>query len=194
MRLTQKQETFCLKYFELRNATEAASAAGYSLRNARRIGSENLTKLDIKQRLNELNQKVEDVAIMDKQEILKKHSIIGRAAITDFQTLGADGSYVDVGPENEHAGAVQEITSRTEYDKDGSDAAVVTKVKLHDPVRSMQEIAKLRGYYPKEGAGEGSVDNRVFNVIVSSEKARELTERVGRRLRLDDHRNKNTND
>lgn len=56
MELTQKQETFCLKYFELGNATEAAIVAGYSAKNARRIASENLTKLDVQKRLNELNK------------------------------------------------------------------------------------------------------------------------------------------
>ena len=47
VKLTQKQETFCLKYFELANATEAAIAAGYSSKTARFIGSENLTKPNI---------------------------------------------------------------------------------------------------------------------------------------------------
>ncbi len=180
--LTQKQETFCLKYFELGNASEAAVIAGYSPKYAATHTTRWLRMANIKARLDELRQKVEDAAIMNKQEILKKHSIIGRAAITDFQTLGADGSYVDVGPENEHAGAVQEITSRTEYAEDSSHSAVISKVKLHDPIKSMQEIAKLRGYYPKEGTGEGSTDNRTINIIVSSEKAKELTENVSRRL------------
>jgi len=58
MKLTQKQETFCLKYFELGNATEAAIAAGYSSKTAVKIASENLTKLDIVARLRELREAV----------------------------------------------------------------------------------------------------------------------------------------
>ena len=185
--LTQKQENFTHSLFSGMNQYDAYRDAGYDVvKQTRATIDSNASRLahnaKVLARLQELRDKVEDAAIMNKQEILKKHSIIGRAAVTDFQTLGADGSYVDVGQENEHAGAVQEITSRTEYDKDGSHPAVITKVKLHDPIKSMQEIAKLRGYYPKEGTGEGNTDNRTINIIVSSEKAKELTENVSRRL------------
>jgi len=63
MRLTQKQETFCLKYFELGNASEAALIAGYSPRTVRAIASINLTKVNIQERIKELRQKVEDESI-----------------------------------------------------------------------------------------------------------------------------------
>ena len=41
-RCTQKQEAFCVRYFELGNATEAAKLAGYSHKTAYSIGNENL--------------------------------------------------------------------------------------------------------------------------------------------------------
>ena len=42
MKLTQKQESFCINYFQLGNATEAAKLAGYSNKTAFVIASENL--------------------------------------------------------------------------------------------------------------------------------------------------------
>ena len=73
MRLTQRQETFCLKYFELGNASEAALIAGYSPRTVRAIASVNLTKINIQARLKELRQVVEDASIanvLERQQIL----------------------------------------------------------------------------------------------------------------------------
>ena len=56
MKLTQKQETFCLKYFELGNASEAALIAGYSPRSIRNIASVTLTNANVQEKLKELRQ------------------------------------------------------------------------------------------------------------------------------------------
>lgn len=47
MALTAKQELFIKEYLVDLNATQAAIRAGYSVKTARKIGQENLTKLDI---------------------------------------------------------------------------------------------------------------------------------------------------
>jgi phage terminase small subunit len=54
MPLKEKQEAFCLEYIKDYNATQAAIRAGYSQKTARTIGQENLTKLDISNRIKEL--------------------------------------------------------------------------------------------------------------------------------------------
>ena len=51
--LTPKQKAFADYYIELGNATEAARRAGYKGKNLNRIASENLSKLDIKQYIEE---------------------------------------------------------------------------------------------------------------------------------------------
>ena len=53
MKLTPKQKAFADYYIELGNATEAAQKAGYKGNNLNRIASENLSKLDIKQYIEE---------------------------------------------------------------------------------------------------------------------------------------------
>ncbi|WP_439212113.1 terminase small subunit [Duffyella gerundensis] len=63
MALTDKQEMFCREYLIDLNTTQAAIWAGYSDNTARKIGSENLTKPDIAQRIIDLkssrNERVE---------------------------------------------------------------------------------------------------------------------------------------
>ncbi len=66
--LTQRQKTFCIKYFELGNASEAALIAGYSPRTVRVIASINLTKVNIQERLKELRQKTEDDSVANVLE------------------------------------------------------------------------------------------------------------------------------
>lgn len=54
-KLTDKQELFAREYLKDLNATQAAIRAGYSAKTARSVGSENLTKPDISDRIAVLN-------------------------------------------------------------------------------------------------------------------------------------------
>ena len=175
-RLTQKQETFCVKYFELGNATEAAKLAGYSHKTAYSIGNENLKKPEVQARIQELRQKVEDAAIMNVSERQRKLSEIARARLTDFMELGQDGSWVDIGPEVPMSGAIQEIRSRTEYDDKGAKPTVYTSVKLHNPLQAIDLLNKMDKLY-SEGAPI-NIDNREIKITVVDKEAKELTERV----------------
>ena len=172
--LTQKQENFTLNLFKDMTQRESWIQAGYSSKYPLPMIDSHACSLankdKIKVRLAELRAEAAQGAVMSRQEILERHSEIARAKITDFQTAGADGSWIDIGPENKHAGAIQEITSKTEYDKDGSSPSVVMKVKLHDPVRSMQEIARLQGHYPKE---DTNITYNDIKVLIVREKPRE---------------------
>ena len=67
-RLTQKQETFCLKYFELGNIGEAALTAGYSPKTAPYIGSENLKKPQIKNLIDNRETKKSVLRIATREQ------------------------------------------------------------------------------------------------------------------------------
>ena len=54
MKLTSKQEMFCLEYLIDLNATQAAIRAGYSAKTAQQTGSENLAKPVIAERIRTL--------------------------------------------------------------------------------------------------------------------------------------------
>ena len=173
-RLTQKQKTFCLKYFELRNATEAALVAGYSPKNARRIASENLTKLDIKRRLDELNKVVEDATVatvLERKQILTE---ILRVRPADIMEISEDERDTRIKAEALKSPAVSYI--RTEQIALGKMPVRVTRVGLIDKVRATTELNKMERIYETEGGT--LIDNRTLIINVISDKARSLTQRL----------------
>ena len=71
--LNQRQERFCLEYVTSSNATEAAISAGYSPKTAQVIASQNLSKLMIRERIQELQlQATNDriATVSQRKEIL----------------------------------------------------------------------------------------------------------------------------
>ncbi|KKN71483.1 hypothetical protein LCGC14_0420620 [marine sediment metagenome] len=148
--LTQKQETFCLEYFKTRDPDGSYILAGYSSKFADVNVHKLLKNTRVRQRLDELNQRAEDDAVAGVLERKKVLSEILRARMTDFIECGADGAWINIGLESTHSAALQEVTSRTEYDENGAHPTVITKLKLHDPVKSISELNKMGGDYPPE--------------------------------------------
>jgi phage terminase small subunit len=71
VKLTPKQRAFCDYYISTGNATEAAVKAGYSEKTARKIGHENLTKLDIKKYIDEKMEEMSSSRIADASETME---------------------------------------------------------------------------------------------------------------------------
>ena len=71
LKLNARQKAFCEYYVVSGNATDAAIKAGYKEKNARKIGSENLTKMDIKVYVEELMQKLESERTASAKEVLE---------------------------------------------------------------------------------------------------------------------------
>ncbi len=157
-RLTQKQETFCLKYFELGNATEAAIIAGYNPHTAAVIAYENLRKPKIVERLAELQKAVEDATIatvLERKQVLTE---ILRGRFADFMTK--------LTPEKLKSAALQEIRV---IDSVGGKTTII---KLHSPIQAITELNKMEKIY-SEGAVV-NIDNRRLEITVSSESTKKL--------------------
>ena len=92
-KLTPKQKAFCDYYIELGNATEAAIKAGYNKKTARQIGSMNLTKVDIKQYIEERLKSIEDARIAKGEEVLQYLTRVMRGEEKD--QFGLDASLQD---------------------------------------------------------------------------------------------------
>ncbi|MDM0453913.1 terminase small subunit [Clostridium perfringens] len=71
MKLTPKQKAFAEYYIETGNATESARKAGYKGKNLNRIASENLSKLDIKNYIDEKMKELENKRIAKAEEVLE---------------------------------------------------------------------------------------------------------------------------
>ena len=92
-KLTPKQKAFADYYIETGNATEAAIRAGYNKKTARQIGSMNLTKVDIKQYIDERLKSIEDARIAKGEEVLQYLTKVMRGEEKD--QFGLDASLQD---------------------------------------------------------------------------------------------------
>jgi phage terminase small subunit len=69
--LTEKQQMFCDEYLIDLNATQAAIRAGYSEKTARKIGSENLSKPDIREYIDKRMAEKEARLIACQDEVMR---------------------------------------------------------------------------------------------------------------------------
>lgn len=171
-----RHEKFALALFKGKSQKDAAIEAGYKTKNCESIASRLVKKSQVFQRILDLQEMAESDAIMSVIQRKERLSEIARARLTDFVEAGADGSYINVGLESVNSAALKKVKSRTEYDKDGANAAVITKLELHDPIRAIAELNKMERVYEPEGSV--LIDNRTLTINVNSEKAKELTQRI----------------
>ena len=172
-------ETFILAYLQGKSATESATIAGYSQKTAHVQGCVLLKNPNIKARLKELQEKTARAKIMSVSERMERLTEIAKGRYPDYVECGADGSWISIGPESPNPGAVAEVHSRTEYDKNGSKPTVITAVKLHDPVKAIAELNKMEGAYAPQKinvTGEGLLPP--VHVTVISPEARTLVQQI----------------
>ena len=94
LKLNARQKAFCEYYVASGNATDAAIKAGYKEKNARKIGSENLTKMDIKAYVKELMDKAESERIASAEEVLQHLTAIMRGEIQEeVVVIEGNGDY-----------------------------------------------------------------------------------------------------
>jgi len=165
MVLTKRQETFARLIFEGMTQREAWIQAGYSSKYpAPYIDTHacHLANKDkIKTRVAELNQATVDASVATVLERKRILTELARGNLLDYQEVGADGGYLSISKESPNTRAISEITSRTEYNNDGTGAALVTKVKLHSPTQAIDLLNKMDKLY-----AEGVTNNNVNVVFV----------------------------
>lgn len=161
-----RHEKFALALFKGMSQKDAAIEAGYSPKWARSTASRLSTNVNILGRMRALQQEAKDDTVADVLERKRRLTEILRARLTDYLTCGPDRDLIDVGPESPNTAALQEVVSRTEYDKDGAGVAVITRVKLHDPVKSIAELNKMEHIYEPEGLG--SININIEKMVVDA--------------------------
>lgn len=78
MKMTEKQKRFCDEYLIDLNATQACIRAGYSKKTAKQIGQQNLTKVDLKNYIEERLKEKESKLIATQDEVMKYLSSVLR--------------------------------------------------------------------------------------------------------------------
>ena len=139
-----------MKYFELANATEAAIAAGYSSKTARFIGSENLTKPNIIERIDELRDKAEDDAVATVLEMKKMFTKIIRGRFADFMT--------NLTPEKLRSPALKRL--RINEGPRGK----TTTIELNSQMEAAEKLCKVMGIYRDGDTTINNNDNRTVNI------------------------------
>jgi len=182
-RLKQKQETFCVEYFEKGNAVEAALQAGYKGHGIRVTASRLLTKANIQARIAELREEVKSAAVMNVQERMERLTEIARASMIDFVGMGQDGAWFNIDKTNLNNVAIQSIQSKTVLGKEGADDAVFIRVNLHDPIKAIDLLNKMDKIYT-DGYQDNRVVNRNVNIFVIDGETKDLIGQVGERTKL----------
>ena len=100
-KLTTKQQKFADEYIISGNATQAAIEAGYSKKTANRIGSENLSKLDIKKYIDERLKEIESAKTATQQEVFEYLTSVMRGEQREQTLIGRgqgfqEKTYIDV--------------------------------------------------------------------------------------------------
>jgi phage terminase small subunit len=155
-KLTHKQEKFCVEYLVDLNATQAAIRAGYSVKTAKQMGSENLTKPDLQKRLTELGEKVnarayEDEHIADIDEALRD--------CTREMRFNLKGLY----DKNSALLAINEMDDEITTSLRMTPAGITSP----DKVRSREQLLKVLGAIPHNGNGKKNGDTNIENVQIN---------------------------
>lgn len=100
-KLTLKQKKFADEYIISGNATQAAIKAGYKEKTANRIGSENLSKLDIKKYIDERLKEIESKKTATHQEVIEYLTSVMRGEQREQTLIGMgqgfqETTYIDV--------------------------------------------------------------------------------------------------
>ncbi len=143
MKLTQKQETFCIKYFELGNASEAALIAGYSPKYAATHTTRWLNMANIKERIQELRQKAEDVSVANAVE--------RRQRLTQFLR---EDNYSKFGINRQSN--IQASDQLNKMDKLYTDGAILNKVEINigDPKEKLLSLISRLATRAGEAGGD----------------------------------------
>jgi phage terminase small subunit len=144
-----KEEIFCRERVRGVAGAVAARKAGYAARTAGVTSSKKLSLVNVQARIAFLLEKAADATIMSVVERKRKLSTLGRGDIGDYLTYDDGATRISVTEETPNKAAV----SALEIKDDSS------KIKLHDPVKAIQELNKMEGVYPK-----GEIDVNLNNV------------------------------
>lgn len=135
MALTDKQEAFINEYLKCWNATKAAIAAGYSEKTARSIGSENLTKPDILERIESRKKEL----TMSADEVLIRLSDHGRGDMSDFTNIRNGIPFVDLA-KAEQAGKLHLLKKFKVTDKS-------VEIELYDAQAALVHIGRFHSLF-----------------------------------------------
>ncbi len=140
--MTPKQQRFVDEYLIDLNATQAAIRAGYSKKTARVVGSENLTKPDIRAAVAEAQQARSERTKIGADWVLARLADEADADLADLYDENGGLKPITEWPLVWRQGLVAGLDVDEEFNKDGKKLGQVTKIKLSDRIKRVELIGK----------------------------------------------------
>jgi phage terminase small subunit len=172
-RLTDKQKAFVQEYLIDLNASAAARRAGYSVRTANRIASENLAKPHIQAAIQKAMKEREKRTEITQDKVLQELARIGLADIKDYLSYRTALTQVGVDGDGE---PVIDYTSIIELvPSDDVDGTVIQEVslsqkgvftfKLQDKMKALELLGRHLGLFTDNVNLSGEVGVKVVDDI-----------------------------
>ena len=92
--MTERQKRFCAEYLIDLNATQAAIRAGYSVKNADKIGSELLGKTRVWETISEQLERIHNENTADAQEVMEYLTSVMRGKARSYVLAFIDGAQI----------------------------------------------------------------------------------------------------
>lgn len=178
--LTNRQRIFVEEYLRSFNATQSAISAGYSPKNARFIGAENLTKLNVAE---EIKRGIAERA-MPKEEVLTRLADIARGNITDLMDVTHAGFEVhllkdgEINPKTKLIKKIkQKVTTYLAKSEDGEDREIIeTEIELYSAHDALRDIGKIHGLFVDRaeltGKDGGPIQHNVMIYVPDNNRPR----------------------
>lgn len=160
-RLTARQARFVEEYLVDLNATRAARRAGYSAKRCDVIGYENLLKPDVRGAIEAAQRERSARTGITADRVVREIAKLALSNLTDVMTWDESGATLihsaQLSPDA--AAAIAEI-SDTRTERGG-----VLKVKLHNKVAALEQLAKHVGLYGGKQDGETIIIERSYGLV-----------------------------
>lgn len=182
-KLTAKEERFCYEYLANGfNATKAALTAGYSQKNARTIGCQNLAKLHIQNRVQAMKDNLAETAGISALMIVQEHAKIAFSDVASLHNTWIQRKELEELTDEQRA-CIQEVSTKvlkknigTRDEPEIIDVEYV-KIKTYDKQRALDSISNMLGYnapIKQEITGKDGKD--LFAKLTDEEIDAKLTE------------------
>ncbi len=147
-----RQEAFCVNLVAgTMTQEQAAIAAGYAEKHARSTAGRLSTNVSIRERITELQQSVADSSIAELEEVCERLTQILRGSMADLiQISETGGESLQLRSDHPAHYLIRsaKLKTTTLYTGDGKEIGeeVVKELTMHDPIRAMELLSKLRGW------------------------------------------------
>lgn len=184
--LSSKEEKFCYEYVLHLNATKAAINAGYSKKTARQIGSKLLTKVNIKDRIDEMKINLAETAGISALRIIREHEKIAFSSIAHLHNTWVERAEFETLPDDQKA-CIKSISTKVirkvfrEMNAEGVFENVpydieFVKIELYDKQKSLDSINTMLGYNSASKVDLTTGGSQIGNASLSQDQIDKLVD------------------